>query len=113
MTPPIPYRAEDRIVILPVADYVARFRDAERFAACCRACRALRRAAMAFSRARRRFLRMDASATADTTSSSTNATAARSAMRRMTSEKNCSGSMLIMRLVDASNSQSLFQNSIW
>lgn len=38
MTPPIPYRAEDRIVILPVADYVARFRDAERFAACCRAC---------------------------------------------------------------------------
>lgn len=38
MTPPIPYRAEDRIVILPVADYVARFRDAERFAACCRTC---------------------------------------------------------------------------
>ena len=38
MTPPIPYRAEDFTVILPVTDYVARFRDAERFAACCRAC---------------------------------------------------------------------------
>ena len=38
MTPPTPYRAEDFTVILPVTDYVARFRDAERFAACCRAC---------------------------------------------------------------------------
>lgn len=34
----IPCHSEDRSVSLPVADYVARFRDAERFAACCRAC---------------------------------------------------------------------------
>ena len=34
-------------------------------------------------------------------------------MRTITSEKKRSGSMLIMRLVEASNSQSSFQNSIW
>ena len=32
------YRTEERTVSLPVADYVARFRDTERFEACCRAC---------------------------------------------------------------------------
>ncbi len=32
------YRAEDFARSLPAADYIARFRDAERFAACCRAC---------------------------------------------------------------------------
>lgn len=34
----IPYLAEDFSVALPVAEYAERFRDAERFAACCRAC---------------------------------------------------------------------------
>ena len=46
-------------------------------------------------------------------SSSKNAAPAMAAMRRIISEKNFSGSMLIMRLVAASNSQSSFQNSIW
>ena len=32
------YRAEDFTASLPAADYIARFRDAERFAGCCRAC---------------------------------------------------------------------------
>lgn len=32
------YRAEDFTATLAAADYVARFRDAERFAGCCRAC---------------------------------------------------------------------------
>ena len=30
----IPYRAEDFSVTIPVADYIARFRDAERFEGC-------------------------------------------------------------------------------
>ena len=34
----IPYRAEDFSVTVSVADYIARFRDAERFEGCCRAC---------------------------------------------------------------------------
>ncbi len=34
----IPYRAEDRTATLPVAEYAARFRDAQRFAGYCRAC---------------------------------------------------------------------------
>ena len=34
----IPYRAEDFSVTIPVADYIARFRDAERFEGCCRTC---------------------------------------------------------------------------
>lgn len=33
-----PYRAEDFARTLPAADYIARYRDAARFAACCRAC---------------------------------------------------------------------------
>ncbi len=32
------YRAEDITRTIAVADYIARYRDAERFAACCRAC---------------------------------------------------------------------------
>lgn len=32
------YRAEDFTATLPAADYIARYRDAERFLACCRAC---------------------------------------------------------------------------
>lgn len=32
------YRAEDFTTSLPAADYVARFRDAERFIGCCRVC---------------------------------------------------------------------------
>lgn len=34
----IPYRAEDFSVTIPVADYIARSRDAERFEGCCRTC---------------------------------------------------------------------------
>lgn len=34
----IPYRAEDFSVTVSVADYIARFRDAERFEGCCRTC---------------------------------------------------------------------------
>ena len=34
----IPYRAEDFSVTVSVADYIARFRDAERFEDCCRTC---------------------------------------------------------------------------
>ena len=33
------YTAEDHCAALPVADYIARFRDAKRFLECCRACR--------------------------------------------------------------------------
>ena len=33
------YTAEDHCAALPVADYIARFRDAMRFLECCRACR--------------------------------------------------------------------------
>lgn len=33
------YHAEDFTTTLPVADYVARFRNAERFIECCRVCR--------------------------------------------------------------------------
>ena len=32
------YRAEDFTRAIPVADYIERFPDAERFAACCREC---------------------------------------------------------------------------
>lgn len=35
---PIRYRAEDFTAELPVADYIARYRDADRFIGCCREC---------------------------------------------------------------------------
>jgi len=38
MPEPLNYRAEDFTASLSAADYTARFRDAERFLACCRAC---------------------------------------------------------------------------